>query len=148
MIRHSASKPRRGLSLLEVIVALAIFLLSLVAISRLIEQGADMALEMEERSYGSMLAQRKIAELVAGSEQLVGHGDTAFEGDDSDWYWSLTADADAIANLYKVVVTVHKDTPRGKVEVTFSQYILDPTKRGSTDATATTDPNATGTTSP
>lgn len=140
-------KPRRGLSLLEVIVALAIFLMSLVAISRLIEQGADMAVEMDDRSYGSMLAQRKLAEVVCGSEPLTGHGDIPFEDDDSDWYWSLTADLDSIANLYKVVVTVHRDTPRGKVEVAFSQYVLDPTKRGSTDTTAIgTDAAATGAT--
>jgi general secretion pathway protein I len=138
--------PRRGLSLLEVIVALAIFLMSLVAISQLIEQGADMAVKMDDRSYASMLAQRKLAEVIAGSEPLTGHGDIPFEDDDSDWSWSLGADLDSIANLYKVVVTVHKDTPRGKVEIVFSQYVLDPTKRGSTDATAigTDDAAATG----
>lgn len=129
IVRGSA--PRCGLSLLEVIVALAIFLLSLVAISQLIEQGADMAVEMDENSHASMLAQSKLAELVAGSEPLTGHGDTAIDGE-ADWYWSLTADADSIPGLFRVVVSVHKDAPRGKIEVAFSQLVLDPTKRGST----------------
>ncbi len=140
---------RRGLSLLEVIVALAIFLVSLVAISQLVEQGANMAVEMDERSYASMLAQSKLAELVAGSEPLTGHGDASIDGE-TDWFWSLTADADSIPGLFKVVVTVHKDTPRGKVEVAYSQYVLDPTKRGNTDATAigTDDAAAAGTPTP
>ena len=142
IVRHAT--PRSGLSLLEVLIALAIFLLSLVAISQLIEQGANMAVEMDDRSYASMLAQSKLAEVVSGAEPLTGFGDTAIDGE-PDWFCSLTADADTIPGLYKVVVTVHKDTKRGKIEVAYSQYVLDPTKRGSTDATATSKDAATGT---
>ena len=140
-------KSRSGLSLLEVIIAAAIFLISLAAISQLVEQGANLAVEMDERSHAAMLGQRMLAEVMAGSEPLTGHGDTAIDSE-TDWFWSLTADADSIPGLFKVVITVHKDTPRGKIEVAFSQYVLDPTKRGSTDATAigTDDTSTSGTT--
>lgn len=135
-IRRNPTPPRRGLSLLEVIVALAIFLFSLVAISQLMDQGANMAVEMDERSHAAMLVQSKLAELSAGSEQLVSHGESAIDGE-TDWYWSLTAEADTVPGLYRVAVTVHKDTPRGRVEVTFSQIVLDPNQRGSTDSSST-----------
>lgn len=138
---------RRGISILEVLIALAIFLLSLVAISQLMDQGADLAVQLDERTHASMLAQSKLAELIAGSEPLEGHGDTPIDGE-PDWYWSLAADADSIPNLYHVVVTVSKETRRGKIEVSFHQYVVNPTSRGSTDSSTTTTEDQTATPNP
>ncbi|MBX7102480.1 MAG: type II secretion system protein [Gemmataceae bacterium] len=139
---------RRGLSLIEVLLALAIFLFSLVAVSRLIDIGADMALEIDQRGRAAQLAQSKLAEVMAGAVPLNSQGDTPCEGDDADWNWRMDAESETTPGLYKVTVTVGKDTRRGRVEIAFSQYVLDPTKRGSTDATAIgTDDSTTGTTS-
>lgn len=136
---------RRGLSLLEVLIALAIFLFSLVAVSRLVDMGADLAVEIDQRSHAAMLAQSKLAEINAGAIPLTGTGDAPCDGDDGDWLWRMTAEADNIPGLYRVTVTVGRDTRRGRVEANFSQYVLDPTRRGSTDATAIgTDDTTTG----
>lgn len=142
MVRRSNCRP--GISILEVIIALAIFLMSLVAISRIVEQAADLAIQTDERTHASMLAQSKLAEVVAGVEPLQSHGDAAIDGQ-ADWYWKLDANPDSIPGLYKVVVTVSKETPQRRIEVAFHQYVLDPTRRGSTDSSTIGSDETTGT---
>lgn len=125
--------PRQGLTLLEVLIALAIFLFSLVAISRLVDAGVDLAVESDLRSYGSMLAQSKLAQVTAGAIPLASQPASADE-DDPDWSWSMEAEQDAIPNLWRIKVTVTRALKTGRVEVVASQLVLDPTKRGSTDS--------------
>ena len=134
MIVVRSTPVRSGMSLLEVLVALAIFLFSLVAIGQLIDTGARAAIEIDYRSHGAMLAQSKLAEVTAGAVALNSQGNVAFE-EDPDWSWSLEAEADSTPGLYKVRVTVSReDKTIGKTEVSLSQYVLDPKKRGGTDA--------------
>jgi type II secretion system protein I len=135
-MRVSRRAVRRGLSLLEVIIALAIFLFSLIAVSRLFEIGADMAREMDLRVHASLLAQSKLAEIAAGSIALGSQGETPFEGDDADWSWKVDAEQESTAGLWRVVVSVSRMVRGARMEVAFAQYVLDPKLRGSTDATA------------
>ena len=60
-------RPRRGLSLLEVIVALAIFLFAIVSLSQVATVSTNRALALERRSEASQLAQSKMAEVFAGT---------------------------------------------------------------------------------
>src|SRR5262245_30909307 len=74
---------RRGLTLLEVIIALAIFLFSLVAIGRLVMFAGDRAMDIQGRE--AQLCQAKLAELTSGVTPL-----TSAEGDFDeapDWHW-------------------------------------------------------------
>lgn len=146
MIISKPMPPRQGLSLLEVIVSLAIFLFSLVAISRLIDQGVDQAVELDLRAQASMIAQSKLAEVTSGAIGLTGQESQLEE--DSAWTWKLDAEADTIPGLYRVKVTVTREDRGNKIEVALSQYVLDPTKRGGTDASAigTDDTSTTGST--
>src|SRR5262245_50776701 len=61
---------RIGLTLLEVIVAMAIFLMALVPITRLISLGTEHALDVNHRSQASMLCQSKMDSVKAGVEPL------------------------------------------------------------------------------
>ncbi|MFL5328033.1 MAG: prepilin-type N-terminal cleavage/methylation domain-containing protein [Gemmataceae bacterium] len=124
---------RKGLSLLEVLVALTIFLFALIAISKLIDLGSQTAVEMDLRSQGASLAQSKLSEVIAGVVPLSSQSETPFDSD-SDWVWTLDADQDDIPNLYRVKIVVSHDMPTGKVQVTLAQYVLDPNSRGSTEA--------------
>src|SRR6516225_4012551 len=77
--------PRRGLTLLEVIISLAIFLFAMVAVGRLITMGANHARDIQGRE--AQLCQSKLAELVSGvSPMQSGEGD--FE-EAPDWHWSV-----------------------------------------------------------
>jgi type II secretory pathway pseudopilin PulG len=139
--RHS----RRGLSLLEVLAALAVFLFSLIALGQLITLGGDRARDVQWLSRATLIAQTKMAEVVAGAVPLTGQPDTPAE-DDPDWSWSVEAAADNTPGLYLVTVRVSRPQPNGeRFETTLSQYVLDPAQRGNTDGT-TTDTTDTGTT--
>jgi type II secretion system protein I len=143
------------LSLLEVLVALTIFLFSIVAIGRLVVLGTDQALEVQNQSEAVQIAQSQLVEVTIGSIALESQSDVAVE--DSPWFWSLDCEAnDTVANLWNVTVKVSRKRPDGNMAVycTLSQMILDPSQRGnsftssSTSTNATTGSSGTGSTSP
>ena len=78
---------RSGLSLLEVLVALTIFLLSFVALGRLVTLSSDHALDIQRQSEAMRLAQSKLNEVMAGAISLQGD-----EGDEDEWHWSVESD--------------------------------------------------------
>lgn len=146
MTAANASPPRPGLSLLEVLVALAILLFTLVAIGRLITTGGDRALEVQQLARATQLAQSKLAEVMAGVVPLTSASDTFPE--DPDWHWSLDCQTGAANGLWTVTVRVGRDRPDGsRFETSLSQMVLDPAVRGAPGNTTQPtgqDPNSPG----
>jgi len=142
-LRRSA---RPGMTLLEVLLALAIFLFALVAISQMFNSATDQAVDVQWQSRGTRLAQSKLGEYAGGVLNLTSSSSGSFE-EEPDWEWTsdVTSDGTAVG-LYRVTVTVHRETNRGRVETKLSQYILDPRSRGSIGTTTTTVDSATTTT--
>jgi type II secretion system protein I len=124
---------RRGLSLLEVIIALAIFLIALIGIGRLVNFGADRALDVEWKTRAGELAQSKMDEVVAGIYPLSGGGqsDQPFD-EDPDWHWSMSASQSSLStNLWQVTVQVSYQAPSGtRIETSLDRLVFDPTQRG------------------
>jgi type II secretion system protein I len=134
--RHAApagrsNRARRdGMTLLEVIIALAIFMLSIVAIQRLILIGTDRARDVQLRAEAIRLCQSKMAEIYAGAEQLQSQSDVPFT-EDPVWHWSADCNQGNVNNLWTVEVRVGRDRADGtKLEVTLTQMMLDPSVRG------------------
>ena len=59
---------RSGFSLIEVLLALAILLMSIVAIAQLVGIGSDRGLETRLTNRGSRLAESKLGEIEVGRE--------------------------------------------------------------------------------
>jgi type II secretion system protein I len=127
-------QPRRGITLIEVVVSMTILLFSMVALSQLISLGSDRAMEVQQISLGTMLAQRKLAEFSIGAIPPSSVGYTPFEEDGmSDWQWKLEVDGNSINGLYNVQVSVKfapQDAPPG-LTIELGRMALDPTLRGS-----------------
>ncbi|HEX3147105.1 MAG TPA: hypothetical protein VHR66_03430 [Gemmataceae bacterium] len=140
---HSAAR-RPGISLLEVLGATAIFLMSIVAIGELMSMSTDQALDVQFRSRATRLCQSKLNEFASGIESVTGSTSGDFE-EEKGWSWKadVTNDGSA-ANLYKVEVTVTHDTPRGQIEVTMARFIFDPQQRGQLTATSSTSTDTSG----
>ena len=141
------SRSRRpGVTLLEVIVSMAIFLLSIIAIFELLFAGTERASDARQQTRTSMRCQGKLAEIIAGSESLQGPSSyTNFPDDDpdKDLMWKMSADpADDKEMLYIVKVWVKG----GAVESQLSQMVLNPTVRGTTFDAPTTPATTTPTT--
>jgi hypothetical protein len=131
--RGSDCRARRGLTLLEVILSLAIFLFSLVAISRLFTLGSNRAQDIQGRE--AQLCQSKLAEVVAGTMSVQAGSSQDGEFDEAPgWHWSVKCEANSVSTaLWNVTVTVNRQYPDGsKTEAVLTQMVLNPNQRGST----------------
>jgi prepilin-type N-terminal cleavage/methylation domain-containing protein len=131
-MRLSRRPRRRGMTLLEVITALAIFLLAMVVFSQIITLGTDTALETQFRGEAAEKCASKLNEVLIGAIPLSSQSDVPFE-DDPNWTWSLDAEEGNVANLWNV--TVHVSRQRGSGQrmeyCALNQMVLDPSVRGS-----------------
>jgi prepilin-type N-terminal cleavage/methylation domain-containing protein len=123
---------RPGLSLIEVLVALSIFLISMIALGQLITISGERAFEVQQQSRAAQLCQSKLAEVVSGVVPL--SSDSGQYDEDTDWQWTVDAEQDSsITGLWRVQVTASRDFSDGShYESSVNQMILDPSLRGST----------------
>jgi Tfp pilus assembly protein PilV len=141
-----ASRPlRRGLSLIEVLLALTIFMLALVVLGRLVDMGTDREMEARYQTRGSRLALDKLGEFEAGTRSFEETSGTFDGADDGGWEWTAEATLqDQVApNLYLVKVTVFRDLKGRRFEVAMSQMMLDPAVMGSAAEAVRPDGSAT-----
>jgi type II secretory pathway pseudopilin PulG len=129
-LRSPAARP--ALTLMEVLVSLAIFLLSLAALARLVTFAGERAQEAQFRSQATLYCLSQLAEVEAGSIALGSQGETELE-DDPDYNWSMDAAQGQAAGLWNVTVRVSRKAPNGpSVTVSLSKMVLDPSAVGST----------------
>jgi general secretion pathway protein I len=126
---------RQGLTLLEVIVSMAIFLMALGAIGPLIHLAQDRALVVQLQATALQKCQSKLSEVIAGAVSLSGTSDEPFSDNspDENWMWAMeaTPDSGGINNLWNVHVRVYRELDGGrKIEVSLSQMLIDPSVRG------------------
>jgi general secretion pathway protein I len=137
----SLKRSRPGVSLLEVLAALSIFLVSFAALGHLVQSSADRALDVQLQSHAARLAQSKLHEVVWGIEPLSSTSGSFYDDpNDTGWQWTLDCEQGNITNLWNVTVTVHRDLNDGThIEFTLNQMVLDPSMRGSTFDTPAAD---------
>src|SRR5438128_1456707 len=82
---------RRGLTLLEVIVAMTIFFISIIAIFQLLHMGTDRAEDVRMRTRTSIRCQAKLAEVVIGAQDITSSADWSnFDSEkDKDLQWKI-----------------------------------------------------------
>ena len=125
----SQCNKREGLSLLEVVLAMAIFLMALTALSQLIDAGSEAALQTDLRNQAIRIATSKLAEVEAGALPIEGGVREPWD-ENPLWEWELLSSAPAGApNTYEVTVIVRYTSqygPRQPFEFQLSQVIFDP----------------------
>lgn len=122
--------PRSGLSLMEVLAALAIFLLSFVAIGGLITLASERALDVQHLTLATQMCQSKLNEVLCGAIPLQSQSGAMEE--DPDWNWSLEASQEeSITGLWNVQVRVSREFVGGReISVSMNAMMLDPSLRG------------------
>ena len=119
------SRPcRHGMTLLEVIVAMAIFLIALASIAQLIEFGTNNSIEAARTTTATRLCQSKMAEVEAGIIPATEGGQGTFD-EEPLWKWSVEVGAEVAANTYPITVKAWIDQGR-RVEVSMTQIVYDP----------------------
>ena len=102
-----SSRRRCGFTLIEVMVAVAIIGLALLAIGSKMGQMVDMANAMRERTYASWIAQNKIAELrLANVVPEVSSSTGEVDYASTEWRWRTVVSETGVEGLYRVDVSV------------------------------------------
>ena len=150
MIASSGSRTnfagrRSGITLLEVLVSMAIFLFSLAAIGQLVDYGADRGMDARMQTIGVRLAQSKMAEAEAGVVAVNTASSGTFD-EESDWNWSLDPGQETVPNVFQVTITAWREIGGRKYEVKLTQMIFDPTQMGTAASAQPPATNSAGTT--
>jgi len=134
-------KQRQGLTLLEVILALAIFVGSLAVITKLVELGVRASHYAQLQTRAVMLAESKMGEIVAGILPLdSASGDTFPE--DPAWQWQVSVSDGPVDGLRWVSLAVFPASTgelarnRDRVEYVLSRWLLDPSYSADLDLAA------------
>ncbi|WP_260260141.1 type II secretion system minor pseudopilin GspI [Vibrio intestinalis] len=111
----------RGMTLLEVLVALAIFALSAMAIVRSVGQHINTLTLMESKTFAAMVADNQMAKVVLQPKGL-----TRKQGKEEmanrTWYWTITPlkTQDGLIRAFEVTVS---DTKKGAPIVSVRGYV-------------------------
>lgn len=124
--RQCACGTRRGLTLLEVLVSLVIFVGAMAAIGQLVSSGVRGALRSRFQSEACMLCEAKLNEVVAGIVPLQTMQQTY--PDDNHWAWSLVVSPAPVPGLLRAEVTVKRQgtNARGDISYNLVRYVRDP----------------------
>jgi general secretion pathway protein I len=121
------STVRAGLSLLEVILAIAILGGSVAVIGELVRLGARQAEEARELTIAQLLCESKLEEIAAGAIAPEAVGDVPFELDPR---WSYSIEVGSLDNPDLLQVTVMAQQVDGSREIplyySLTRWILDP----------------------
>ena len=96
---------RRGLTLLEVLLSLGLFLGALAALSQLWYGGVRASVQARLGTQAILRCESKLNEVVAGAVPLQAISNSPFD-DDSTWTWSLQVQPDSQLEFSWVVVSV------------------------------------------
>jgi type II secretion system protein I len=134
---------RQGLSLLEVLVALAVFLLALVALGTLLRLGSNRALDVDQTNLAALLCQSKMNEVLVGAIPINGSASGGPLDDYPGWEWSIDSQPGAVTGLYTVTISVNRQRSDGSkgAGASLSQMVMDPALKGNNGAYAPTNTN-------
>jgi general secretion pathway protein I len=129
MIRRSHSMTRRsGITLLEVLVSMAIFLIAFAGITQLMDIASTNALDAMLQSDATRLAQSKLAEVEAGVITPDASSSGTFDLE-AGWEWNLESMQSNVPNVSIVTVTVKRQSGR-QIEFKLSQMLFDSRQMG------------------
>lgn len=120
-------KRRRGLSLLEVILSVAILGGAMVVIGHLYNLGYRSALQARFRSDANILVDAKMAELAAGVLPVESTGDAPIDTAPG-WTYSVNIEDSNQPGLFMATVTVKTENPNRILEggLSIARFIVDP----------------------
>jgi type II secretion system protein I len=122
MIVRPRKNRSRGLSLLEVILALAILGISMAAIGQLFFLGARSATQATLRNEANILADTKMAELVAGILEPQSTGQTGI-AEAPGWVYSIKIDDGDQPGLKVATVIVQTVGEQVPVSLSITRFI-------------------------
>ncbi|MEI6858797.1 MAG: type II secretion system minor pseudopilin GspI [Shewanella sp.] len=117
----------KGMTLLEVIVALAVFSIAAVSITKSLgDQIANMPI-LEERTYAQWVADNVMVDArLETSFPDIGKKDGEMKLAGLDWYWRKEVVKTSDDNFRMIRVSVSKDNRYERILVQVSSYVFNP----------------------
>ena len=138
----------RGLSLLEVILALAILAGALAVTGEVVRVGADAGLASRELTHAQLWCESRMEQIAVGLLLPEPVGPIAVEEDPSGtWLYTIAAEPIGDQGLLRVMVTVYQDPVQVSRPASYSlvRWMIDPELEASLSTAAmTTTSSATG----
>lgn len=125
--RAARYRPRRAVTLLEVMLAIAILGMSLAAIGELIRLGVTGSLRTRDLTRAQIYAESKMSEITTGVAPIQSMAATPYEADPTFIYLVEVQPALQDGMLH-VVVHIEKDTSQGGERIAYDLYrwVVDP----------------------
>lgn len=125
--RQHWCESRRGISLFEVVLALAIFTGAMTAIAQILRTGSRAAVRAQLESEAVLLCERRMNEVVSGVLPLEGVDHAPFDNR-SNWFWTLNLSDSGVVNLLKLEVSVEHagDNGTNRVSYRLTRLMRDP----------------------
>ncbi len=121
---------RRGLSLLEVLISVAVFMGAMTAIMFALSVGQRAEVSARLQSEAVLRCESVMGEIVAGAAEAVSSADNPFFDDETGtWYWTSEVTTGGASGLLQVSVTVeHRPDMDGEPNAAFRliRYMRDP----------------------
>ena len=127
-MRHRCDTPfRRGMTLLEVVIALALFFAAMAAIAEILHMGSQTAVKAQLRAEASLLGESKLNEVLAGIVPLTAVADQKF-AEAPQWTWTLTVEDDTDVSIKRLLLTVNhlNSADKSDHELQFARLLRDP----------------------
>jgi general secretion pathway protein I len=114
---------RSGLTLLEIVLSLAIFVGAIAALSQLATNGTRATVTARLKTQATIRCETKLNEVLAGIEQMASRSGTPFP-DDSHWTWSQIVTPSSHKELVQIDLTVsHRGNSKlANVDVTLRRW--------------------------
>ena len=96
---------RSGLTLLEIVLSLGIFVAALAALAQLATNGTRATVTARLKTQATIRCEAKLNEVLAGAEQMAARSNTPFP-DDSHWTWSQVVTPSSHKELVQIDMTV------------------------------------------
>lgn len=119
---RSHKKSNQGMTLIEVLVALAIFATAAISVVRSVSQHINTLAYLEEKTFAAMVVDNQMAKVMLGSapkSEKKGQSELAGQ----TWYWKVTPINTGLGIINAVDVSVGKDKAYKSSLVTVRSYV-------------------------
>ena len=125
LLSHHQS--RKGFTLLEVILALAIMAGATAVIGELVRTGLMNSQRARDITRGELICESVMTQIVTGAISATSTSNVQFD-DDPRWLYSISVDSSAQQGLITVTVTVVRDAPTEQhpAPVQLVRWMVDP----------------------
>ena len=104
-----ADKAARGFTLIEVVVAIAVVALGMMAVFRVVHDTVNNTAYLRDRTFATWIADNRLAEMRLGAESpSVDRTEGEVEFANQDWRWVASVSQTPVADLRRIDVRVRR----------------------------------------